>query len=153
MSAHSLIRNEPTSRTYALDTSFKSYIIGLEGKIFYWITIPNTVGAIDSPLSHSSISSDADRLVSLRAHRVNARGPIRLVPSVEPRPWIYGSTYWCPTCKIVKKCVDDKLPKNKTLVLRRTQGRHVWQNRVDGWNPSYNRTIQNQRSARAIVVW
>ena len=102
MSAHSLIRNGPTSRTYALDTSFKSYISGLEGKIFYWITIPNTVGW--SPTSHSSISSDADRLVSLRAHRVNARGPIRLVPSVESRPWIYGSTYWCPTCKMVKKC-------------------------------------------------
>ena len=91
MSAHSLIRNGPTSRTYALDTSFESYISGIEGKILFSITIPNTA---DGPVaSHSSISSDADRLVSLRAHCFNARGPIRLVPSVESRPWIYGSTY------------------------------------------------------------
>ena len=48
---------------------------------------------------------------------------------------------------------DGKLPKNKTLVLRRTQGRHVWHNRFDRWNPSRNRTIQDQRIACAIVVW
>ena len=88
------------SNIYALSTPFKSYISEIEGKIFYWITIPNTVGW--SPTSHSSISSDADRLVFLRANRVNARGPIRLVPSVESRPWIYRSTYCCPTCKMIK---------------------------------------------------
>ena len=35
MSAHSLIRNGLTSRTCALETYFKSYVSGLEGKIFY----------------------------------------------------------------------------------------------------------------------